>query len=70
MTVTLDKKDLVSLVLGSYPSYELMSHFLIKDMGDYIGGFSDKWSWNNRKLNEVSEEVLWDIYQRCKNNWK
>lgn len=69
MQVILDKQDLMSLVKGNHPSYELMNHFLIKDMGTYSDSYG-RWDWNYNKLRDLNEEVLWDIYQRCKQSWK
>jgi len=69
MTIEVDKQDLVNLVKGVVPNYELMRHFLIKPNGDYVGGFVDKWQWNVSNLKDQSEEVLYDIYKRCKESW-
>ncbi len=43
MKVDLDKNDLINLVKGTSPSYELMDHPLISRNGQYRGGFDDRW---------------------------
>ena len=66
MTVELDKQDLIALVRGTEPSYEQMEHPLVRIHGRYVGGFVDRWEWNISSLEELSEKLLWQIYQYCK----
>lgn len=40
----LDIHDLTNLIRGTTPSYELMADPIIKQLGEYIGGFRDDWS--------------------------
>ena len=67
--VHLDRKDLISLVKGTEPFYSVFEHPLVKDNGDYVGGFVDKWAWNHPKLNTLSNEELVELYYICKNSW-
>lgn len=60
MIVDITKKDLVRMVTGCSPSYENMDN----RYGQYWGGFCDKWEWNIHKLNNLSEENLWSLYQK------
>ena len=41
MVVDLDRKDIVSLLKGVEPSYEIMEN-IPKDLGSYTGGFVDR----------------------------
>lgn len=41
MVVDLDRKDIVSLLKGVEPSYEIMEK-IPKDLGSYTGGFVDR----------------------------
>lgn len=68
MTVELDKKDLVSLVKGIWPSYSIMDDPYIRQLGSYSGGMLDEWSWNSYKLEELTEETLFKLYQFIKKN--
>jgi hypothetical protein len=70
MTIDLDKRDFISLVMGTDPSYSVMDHPLVKAGGRYYGGFSDCWQWNRGKLNEMSESDLLKIYKMCRDSWK
>ena len=45
MVVDLDRKDIVSLLKGVEPRYEIMEK-IPKDLGSYTGGFVDRWSWS------------------------
>lgn len=68
MTVELDKKDLISLVKGICPSYQIMDDPYIRQLGSYRGGMNDEWSWNSYKLEELTEETLFKLYQFIKKN--
>ncbi len=70
MTADLDKRDLVSLVAGTTPDYTVMSLPLIAQCGSYTGGFHDRWDWSKTKLDKLTEEQLWEVYQHCKQSWK
>lgn len=69
MTVELTKTDLIALVKGVQPNYDLFSHPLIAANGSYTGGHVDKWNWHY-SINTLTEETLWQIYNLCKNSWK
>ncbi|MNR05496.1 hypothetical protein D3C85_1215300 [compost metagenome] len=60
MIIDLTKKDLIRMVCGCSPSYENMDD----RYGQYWGGFCDKWEWDSHKLNKLSEEGLWQLYQK------
>jgi len=64
----LDKEDLISLVKGNCPNFNLMDHFLIKHLGSYNDNRG--WTWNENELKELTEIVLYDVYKRCKESWK
>jgi hypothetical protein len=69
MMIDLNKRDIVSLVMGTSPSYSAMDHPLVKATGRYYGGFSDEWVWDQRKLTEMSESDLLKIYRICLDSW-
>jgi hypothetical protein len=66
MLVFLGKNDLVCLVMGTSPSYEVMSDTMVKENGTYCGGFKDEWQWDKYKLEKLTEEELWQLYNICK----
>ena len=70
MTLDLDKNDLIALVTGTSPYYDIMENDVVKKAGDYCGGMNDHWRWKNYALLEMSEEELFSLYQMCKNSWK
>lgn len=70
MTVTLDKFDLITLVMGSYAPFNKMEEWTAKDYGNYTGGHEDKWDWNRGPLLTASNEELWAIYLECKTYWE
>jgi hypothetical protein len=70
MIVELDKEDLLSLVKGDSPHYDLFTEFEKEEHGRYVGGFTDDWRWNISALMRLDEEKLWEIYTRCKLSWK
>ena len=69
MKFELDRNDLVSLVLGADPNYDVMNHPKIEPHGSYTGGHSDRWSWQGSYFKGCSEEDLFEIYTICKNSW-
>lgn len=68
MKVELEKKDLIIMVKGASPSFEVMNHPLVSKCGRYFGGFSDTWYWSQVDLEKLTEEQLWETYQVCKKN--
>lgn len=65
MTVELSKKDIIHLLRGTEPNYNVMG--LVKDMelGSYIGGFEDRFEWNyqsSKCWDKYSEQELYDLY--------
>lgn len=68
MTINLDKKDLVSLVKGTDPDYNVMDNMSVKPYGRYNGSYGT-WTWED-SLHSLSEEKLYSIYVICKNNLK
>lgn len=70
MIVDLDRKDIISLLRGSNPSYEVMDKIPEK-LGHYVGGFKDEWQWYHFSEDcEYSDEYLYDLYLMCENSWK
>ena len=67
MNVDLNKEDLISLVMGTSPNYDLMQKPDIQKLGSYSGSY-DRWSWNS-SLNELTESQLYKLYLRCKRSW-
>ena len=70
MIVDLDRKDIISLLTGSKPNYNVFDK-IPKELGSYVGGFVDDWQWN--RINEnvsYTDEQLYDLYLICKNSWK
>jgi len=70
MLVELNKKDIISLLMGSKPNYSVMDK-IPKELGHYVGGFVDDWKWNYISENvPYTEEYLYNLYVMCKNSWK
>ena len=70
MKVDLDKKGLVALVKGYVPHYDVMNHALVTMTGHYIGGFHDRWEWDNESLEKLTEKNLFKLYNTCKDSWE
>lgn len=64
--VTLDRKDIINLIKCTEPSYNLMKDPIIEQMGTFIGGFSDRWDWNNSKFQNFTITQLWSTYLKLK----
>lgn len=70
MKINLDRKDIISLLVGSTPNYSVMDK-IPKDLGSYVGGFVDDWKWNHISIDTpYTDEYLYDLYLMCKNSWK
>ena len=68
MKLDLDKIGLRSLVMGTSPSYNIMSDPRIKPHGEFRDQYS-RWDWNNQTLFNCTEEELLVIYLLCKGSW-
>lgn len=68
MRVNLDKEDLIRLVKGTGGPGDYSGTF------DFIGrleGFpNERWVWKDDILNNMKEDVLWDIYWSLKKHKK
>lgn len=70
MIVDLDRKDIISLLTGSQPNYNVIDK-IPEEFGYYVGGFVNAWRWNYISENvSYSDEQLYDLYLMCKNSWK
>ena len=70
MIVDLDRKDIISLLTGSQPNYNVMDK-IPEELGYYVGGFVNDWRWNDISENvSYSDEQLYDLDLMCKNSWK
>lgn len=63
----LDTNDLINLVNGSVPNYQIMNNQLISKNG-WFSGSCGEWNWNS--LDDLTKDELIQIYQLCKNSWK
>ena len=65
MIVELTTKELLSLVRGTAPSYDVYKNSLVKKGGAHVGGFADEWRWGPG-LEDLTDEQLWELYIICK----
>jgi len=66
ITIEVNKEDLVNLVTGTSPSFDLINPFTEMGIGNYIGGHADRWSWNRSTLEKLDEHELLEIYNRMR----
>ena len=66
LNIELVKRDLISLVKGTDPSYDAMSIPLVKKHGKYHGGFNDEWQWDTYELEKLTEQQLYELYSLIK----
>lgn len=69
MKVELDRKDIINLLKGAVPPYEMMNRLIELKLGSYTGGFSDKWDWDIDIKSELSDNALFNIYKSIKSYW-
>lgn len=72
MKVDIDRKDIVSMLLGlSISEYSPVIDKIPQELGSLTGGgFGMSWEWNNNWIIEGSkftDEELYRIYLMCKN---
>lgn len=69
MNCELSKMDLWRLLRGTEPpTYEWIDKLEKLGLGQHIGGFSDKWVYNNT-LNvpeNMGEEEMWELYKQMR----
>ena len=61
---------LLKLVSAMCPNYSIMDMDIISNNGRYIGGFHDKWEWEQFSLKKLNEEELLEIFVLCYNSWE
>lgn len=62
----LEKNDLITLVLGTNPSYEEMNRPHVNMCGCYVGGHRDVWVWDENVLERLNLLQLWSLYKELK----
>jgi hypothetical protein len=68
----LDKEILINAIRGtSGPYYNLLTKYENLGLGKYVGGFHDKFVWNNiSSFEQFTEEQLKEFYVEIKDSWK
>lgn len=68
LQVELDRTEILSLIKGICPSYSLIIELTNQGFGKFIGGFVERWEWNNDAdfWNKFPIEQLFDIYKNIK----
>lgn len=66
LNVTLDRRDLMNLVLSESPCLYNSKDY--RAYGDFWGT-DPKWRWDEKKLESLSEQELWMLYQEIKKDW-
>lgn len=68
LQVELDRFEIISLIKSICPSYSLIDELTNLGFGKYIGGFVEKWEWNENDnfWKKFPIEQLFDIYKNIK----
>lgn len=64
----LDKEDLIYLVKGNSPHFDIFDHELIKDKGIFSDQYG--WNWYEYELKELQTHELYMIHKLCKDSWQ
>ena len=71
MLLELEKKDLINMIKGVMPYYSLFEILIEKDYGSYADKKSNNsWVWNEERLQKMSEDKLFELYETCVNSYK
>lgn len=65
MVVDLSREDIINLLRGTYPGWDVMDK-IPEDLGCEIGGSVGEWEWNISVNNPHTDEELFEIYLMCK----
>ena len=68
MVLNLDHQDMVALVLGTAPYYDIFNDADIVKYGSYSENRG--WSWERVKLEQLPDHKLLKLYVKCKLSWK
>lgn len=64
MTIKLNRKDIENLIRSIDVPYSLMEEPIISQLGYYTGGFHDRWDWLGTFKEEITDQQLWETYQK------
>ena len=73
MNVTLDRRDICSLLRGTDPFFSVMNDPIVIALGNWTGGFNERWNWNSLssiEASKYSDEQLFKTYELCKKSWR
>ena len=68
MKVDLSREDLINLVKGSRPNYNVIGNEIIEKCGSFYGNYG-RWDWNYGFSEDLTEQQLWDMYVLCRDSW-
>lgn len=69
MVLNLDHQDMVALVLGTAPYYNIFKDADIVKYGSYNDA-RGSWNWERVKLEKLPDHKLLELYVKCKLSWK
>jgi hypothetical protein len=67
ITIELDHEDMVNMLCGISVGYDYYSVLSRMKLGDYRGGFCDRWDWNRDAIKRLHIKKIYDIYTKIKN---
>ena len=69
MLLELKQKDLINMIKGTSPYYDLINEWTLQNYG-YYNGSHDDWHWNISELKKLNEEDLFTIYEQTVASWE
>ncbi len=69
LEIKITKEDLINMVKGVRPSYDLFENEVVKRCGTYNGSYGS-WSWNTYELEKLKVTDLYALYILCRDCYK
>lgn len=69
MKVNLEREDLINLVKGTQPNYNVMNNEIVKRCGSFSGSYG-KWDWNYSFDENITDNELLGLYILCRDSFK
>ena len=69
MVVDLTAEDLVNLVKGTSPSFDLFDNEVVKRCGFYNGSYGT-WSWKIHAIESLDDKDIYALYVLCRDCYK
>lgn len=66
MEITINKNEAIALLKQYSPPLEDVNKMQKWGVGYYVGGFVDRWEWDESELKKLDTKTIYTLYKKLK----